>query len=327
LLALRLLGEIRDKYGAEIPARRLFETPTIEGLAARLSEQARTLEPAGNFLVPVQRGEPPAQPLFLVPGGWGGEIEFLVYGELSRQIDPTRPVWGLKARGAGTRDVPHASVNEMAADYLREIRRIQPHGPYLLAGECVGGICAYEMACQLENAGEQVALLVLLDTVVPTESHLNNYLDAEMRKRDAEAQQFSVHRRIRHHLDQMAGLSLGRKFGYVFNKAFRHENAEHRFNMPTAEHHPRGQKDYPVILLRHRLKPYSRTVALLLDEESSRFHGQLGWDKAGVAHVEPHVLPGTHLTYIRENGAAAAAKLRELLTQATTNLHHAPVTI
>src|SRR6185436_6797821 len=220
-----------------------------------------------KYLVPIQRGDPAVQPLFLVPGGWGGEVEFLVYGELSRQIDPARPVWGLKARGAGTAEPPHASVTEMAADYLREVRGIQPHGPYLLAGECVGGICAHEMACQLEQTGEEVALLVLLDTVVPSQYQLNSFtaaearrLEEEMRKREAGARELTMRRRIRHHLDRMSGLSLGEKLGYISKKAFRRWKPDPACNGTVPNPHPRGQKDYPVTLLRHRLQPYYGAV-------------------------------------------------------------------
>ena len=324
LLALRLLGEIRGKFGIDIPARRLFETPTIAGLAEYVSAHTAAPAPPGEFLVSVQKGDASLRPLFLVSGGWGGEIEFLVYGELSRQIDPAQPIWGLKARGAGTGEAPHASVAEMAADYLCEVRRVQPRGPYLLAGECVGGICAHEMACQLEEAGENVALLVLLDTVVPTEDHLENYLDAESRKLAAEEEQFSVRGRIRHHLAQMSNLPIAGKIGYIFNKAMRRNASLPPTVQSPSEQHPRGQKDFPVTLLRHRLRRYRGTVTLIMDEESSRLHGTFGWEKMSGARLETHTLPGTHLTYIRENAATAAATLRELLRKATSD--HDPAT-
>ena len=182
------------------------------------------------------------------------------------------------------------------------------------------------MACQLEKAGEDVALLVLLDTVVPAHSQLKNYINAEAGKRDAEAQQFSLYRRLQHHLGKMSGLSLAGKFGYIFDKAFRRRKAEPASETAAPAQHPRGQKDYPVTLLRHRLQPYGGTVTLLIDEESSPLYGNLGWDKAPVARLETHILPGTHLTYIRENGASAAARLRALLIQSTSSLHHAPAT-
>ena len=70
LLALRMLTEIRAALGVEIPARRLFETPTIEGLATFVREHATTDSPEWKFLVQVQRGDTARRPLFLVPGGW-----------------------------------------------------------------------------------------------------------------------------------------------------------------------------------------------------------------------------------------------------------------
>ena len=53
----------------------------------------------------------------------------------------------------------------------------------------------------------------------------------------------------------------------------------------------------------------------------------VGWDEAPAAHLETHILPGTHLTYIRENAPIAAAKIRELLQHSSANFHHDPATV
>ncbi len=326
LLALRMLGEIRNKFGVEVPARRLFESPTVAALALFIAEHlpsADSLTGELRHLLPIRRGDASRHPLFLVPGGWGGEIEFLVYAELSRRMDPGIPIWGLKARGAGTAETPHASVPEMAADYLREIRKIQPTGPYFIAGECVGGLCAYEMACQLEEAGEELALLLLFDTTVPDSARIREYQRGESRKRVVEFWNNRVHGRVRHHLDKMAGLPLGKKFAYLLGKfGNRETRAATGPDVPIVEQHPRGQKDYPVTLMRHQLRRYGGRVTLLLDDETSRLHGHLGWDKAPVGQLETHVLPGDHITYIRDQAETAAAKVQELLHRASAQYLH-----
>ncbi|MEO6787878.1 MAG: SDR family oxidoreductase [Chthoniobacteraceae bacterium] len=322
LLMMQVVGRLRAQYRVELSLRDFLEASTIGGLAKLIGERLLAgLSPARQppSLISIQRGDPSRMPLFLIPGGWGGEVEFVVYAGLSQHIDPGLPIWGLQARCVGTDEPAHSSVPEMAADYLSDIRRIHPHGPFMLAGECIGGICAYEMACQLERNRESVALVVLLDTIVPTESQLEDFLEEEAAQRRIETQSITLRQRIRHHREQMSGLTLMEKFTYILGRAFRRKSQ----GAPPANEHPRGQKDYPPTLLRHRLQAYGGTVTLLIDEESSQLHGVLGWETIPVARLETHVLPGTHLSYIRENAATTGALLRDLLRQAASNPHHA----
>ena len=95
-------------------------------------------------------------------------MELLIYGRMAQYLGREFPCYGLRARASDRKQQPHASSKEMATDYIREMRAIQPNGPYLLVGGCVGGIVAYEMAQQLLAQGQQVALLALLDTPRPT---------------------------------------------------------------------------------------------------------------------------------------------------------------
>jgi pimeloyl-ACP methyl ester carboxylesterase len=85
------------------------------------------------------------------------------YAGLTTPLGADRPVYGLQARGLDGSGVLPASVTEMAADYLAHVRRVQPHGPYHLLGWSFGGLVAHEMAVQLQQSGEEVGLLSLLD--------------------------------------------------------------------------------------------------------------------------------------------------------------------
>ena len=303
LLAMELMARIKTEFGVEVSAARLFAAPTVESLAAFVSQPVAVVAtPTADFrfIVPIQRGETGRAPLFLVAGGWGGEIEFLVYAQIARHLGEAQPIYGLKARGAGTGEPPHENVREMAVDYLRELRSVQPHGPYLLAGECVGGICAHEMACQLREAGEEVALLMLFDTSVPSAAELANYLHAEDHRRAAENAPPPLATQLRRGVGQLV-----RKFIQPKAKAPRAAD--------SGNLHPRGQEQYPITLMTHPLRPYVGAVDLIVDADSARQFGKLGWDKAQVGELRIHTLPGDHLTYIREHAETAAEKFRELL--------------
>ncbi|MET9348790.1 amino acid adenylation domain-containing protein [Streptomyces termitum] len=159
LLAMKLLGRIRAELGADLGMRDLFEAPTPADLARRLT--GRLPDPAGtdalDVLLPLRPGGT-RPPLFCVHPAAG--ISW-VYTGLLRHLDPDRPVHGLQARGL--RGGSPASVTEIAEDYVREIRAVQPEGPYHLLGWSFGGVVAQAMAVALQAAGQEVALLALLD--------------------------------------------------------------------------------------------------------------------------------------------------------------------
>ncbi|MBN8226492.1 amino acid adenylation domain-containing protein [Corallococcus macrosporus] len=162
LLALRLVAAIREHTGQVLPMAALFQHSTVEQLAHRMRQEATALPPN---LVRLDAGTSSARPLFLVHGG-GGSV--LGYTELIRQLGHDRPVYGLSASGLDGGALPPASIEAMARDYLSQVRAVQPHGPYLLGGWSFGGLVALEMARQLQHTGEQVELLALMDSTVPT---------------------------------------------------------------------------------------------------------------------------------------------------------------
>lgn len=158
LLAVRLFTEVEKVFKVKIPLAVLFEAQTVAALARILREGVTS---AWSSLVEIQpRGDRP--PFFCMHGG-GGNV--LIYRDLSRHLGPEQPFYGLQSQGLdGARSYLNR-IEEMASLYVKEIKMIQPRGPYFLGGYCMGGTVAYETAQQLTAAGEEVALLALFDTL------------------------------------------------------------------------------------------------------------------------------------------------------------------
>jgi amino acid adenylation domain-containing protein/FkbH-like protein len=168
LLAVKLIAQIEKIFGRRLRVATVFQSPTIEQLAAVIREEIQEGSAlAGTSLVEIQsRGTRP--PLFLVHGAGGGM--FWGYVNLSRHLGTDQPVYGLKSRGLdGGEEL--GSIEEMAAKYVADIRALQPRGPYHLGGYCFGGNVALEMARQLQAQGEEVALLALLNCSPPNSEY------------------------------------------------------------------------------------------------------------------------------------------------------------
>ncbi len=160
LLAARLFPKIEKAFQMDLPLATLLEAPTIKQLAEIIS--SRNVHSLGSSLVAIQpSGTKP--PLFCVHGHMG---EIFYCRNLSRSLGVDQPLYGLRSQGLGG-EVPHHTVEEMAAHYLKEIRTLQPNGPYSLCGYCFGGMVAYEMARLLKLQGEDVALVVLFNAPAP----------------------------------------------------------------------------------------------------------------------------------------------------------------
>ncbi len=164
LLAVRLMAHVRERFGRDLPLATLFERPTVEHLAAALRQSG---DSAWSPLVVLQEGSPEGglrPPLFLIHPAGGGVLGYL---GAARRLGPGQPVYGLQAPGQLRGQQPIGRLEEMAAFYVDAVRAVQPAGPYRLGGSSFGGYAAFEMARQLREAGERVALVAVLDTYVP----------------------------------------------------------------------------------------------------------------------------------------------------------------
>jgi acyl transferase domain-containing protein/thioesterase domain-containing protein len=172
LLALELKNNLEGRLDFTLPMAKLMEGPSIESLAvetARLladsaTDGAAAAEEVWEPLLAL-RATGTRPPLVLLPA-LGGDVR--CYGELVQQLGDDQPVYAFRPRGADQELPPHLTIDAMIADYLEALRALQPAGPYHLAGWSTGGIFAFALAESLERAGEEVALVAMFDTPLPS---------------------------------------------------------------------------------------------------------------------------------------------------------------
>jgi amino acid adenylation domain-containing protein len=162
MLGVRVLARVEQVFAKKLPLASIFQARTI----ARFGELLKRSEkPPDSFsLVPIQ-AQGTRRPLF--------GVHFLRYQALASHLGTDQPIYGLRygiAASTGDSEIAMpGTIEELAGHYIREMRVMQPEGPYLLMGYSFGGGEAYEMARQLWEQGQRVGLLTLLDARISIE--------------------------------------------------------------------------------------------------------------------------------------------------------------
>jgi amino acid adenylation domain-containing protein len=337
LLAMALLSRLRETFEVELPVRTLYTYPTVAGVASRIETQWHSGRPlkerdtaAWSFLFPLKAGNG-KRPVFFLPGGIGGDYEYLIYARMVHYIRGDYSFYGFRARSADGTQPAHGSVEEMAADYLKEIRSVQPEDPYFLVGNCIGGIVAYEIGCQLQEQGQRVALLALMDTYRPTRYRYLRYRVARLKERIRAERHRWQHSyyvvRSAYHWEELKKLGWANKFSYLFIKGAavmadlprklsqtKDSNGNGRSHKP--EHIEAVQESYIKTLRRYRPKPYNGRICIIVNEESYRKGSTLGWASLVSEGIEVYKARGDHEAYIRDHVQAVAKQLHECLEKA-----------
>jgi amino acid adenylation domain-containing protein len=296
LLAVRIVADVGKLFSTRLPLATLLQAPTVADLAEILRSKSST--PNWSSLVPIHSGGS-KPPLFLMHSHGGNVIE---YYALANQMDPDQPVYALQARGLDGRIVKGLSMEEMAASYVEEIRSFQPQGPYYLGGFCLGGSLALIAAQQMVEAGEKVALVVMIQTSHPDAIRFKPELTATQRlwysasKRiDLERENFS-HRGWKYILERCRHLwnRGGARASMLLDRVSKRESRDpsrlpmnYILEVLGVEH---GRA------LHHYLpRPYDGDVALF--RASKQLLGQnsdetLGWKGVLTGHVDVCEIPG-----------------------------------
>lgn len=204
LAAVRLFSKMRKLFGRSFPLSVLIQAPTVEKLADLLRRDGWT--PRWISLVPIQPGGS-KPPFFCVHGG-GGNV--LIYKDLAKHLGQDYPFYGLQARGLEGSGNYLTTVEDMADSYLLELQELQPEGPYHIGGFCMGGQIAFEMARKLVEKGQQVNLLVLID------SHNFNGRPLQWTLREKAR---NTTQKIEFHVSNILKLSLREQFAYFREKS------------------------------------------------------------------------------------------------------------
>jgi thioesterase domain-containing protein len=316
-LAVKLFAEIEKSFARNLPLATLFQAPTVRQLARVLRDEG--WQPAWSSLVTIQAGND-RKPFFCVHAAGGNVLE---YHDLARLLGPDQPFYGFQAKGLDGKSEPHTTIKQMAAHYLKEMREIQPDGPYLIGGRSSGGTIAFEMACQLEAIGEKVDVLALLDTfpagyfkLLPGNSSLTQRLTRRARKWQT-------------HVANLRGLNTSGKVRYLATKLrYAPPKAKHKIYRRAYKLYQRIGKPLPPVLRNieelnfaavkdYQPQVYSGDVLLFLASDlTADYDSKDGWRELVRGQIETHEIPGNHLNIIKEPGVRELAeKLRASLAK------------
>jgi amino acid adenylation domain-containing protein len=288
LSAVRMLALIEKTFGQKLPLVTLFQAPTIEELAVVLQKDRSDL--AWPRLMPIKpSGSKP--PLFAVAIPRANPLG---YAFLARRLDNDQPLYVLQSQLLLEEETEtyQGDLKDLAARYLKEVRLLQPEGPYYLIGQCQGAHIAFEMAVQLQEQNQRVAFLGILDTEsIDTLSYLWYVRRLHTRS---------------HYYWRRLGALLGAPFEEQRSLLSRKSKSiiarvGRMFSL-------NGQTDSralarPAKFLKPSLALYRRRITLFRVQKQQYWRKRdlyKGWGKRTTGGVDVHILPGEHLIMFRE---------------------------
>lgn len=160
IIAAMLIRRIRQEFGKKLPLSVMIKASTIAELERVI--KAKETGSTSSLIAIQPNGNKPA--LYCIHGGWG---HVLFYRNLSKYLGNDQPLYALQALGLNGKEQPLRRMEDMAAYYITQIKKVQPKGPYNFAGYCFGAIVAFEMARQLMSMGEETTYLASFNGLAP----------------------------------------------------------------------------------------------------------------------------------------------------------------
>jgi amino acid adenylation domain-containing protein/FkbM family methyltransferase len=167
LKAAMMVDTLQKEWGLTLPLLEIFKSPTIRLLARAVKScppGISSSSPKAKNLVLLRQGSAPDRHLFFIHAG-SGEVD--AYLDLCQGLSSAFNCWGIRAERLSHCSPRNLTIQRIAAAYIEKIKAVQAHGPYCIAGWCIGGTFAFEMVRQLEGMGQRVDLLALINTAPP----------------------------------------------------------------------------------------------------------------------------------------------------------------
>ncbi len=275
--AVRVLNKIIELTGRRLHLAILFKAPTIEQLVNHLQKESDTAD--SSLLVPIQP-QGSKRPFFCVGGHTDNPFMFK---ELAEHLGPAQPFYAFRFPQEVEEDEADldTKVEPLAESYIREMRQLQPEGPYLIGGYCFGGKVAFEMAQRLRREGHEVGLLMICQIFLPGSTRVAG-----------------AGPKVRYHLDNLTQLPLLEKPVYLGKMV------KSRILKTTRKYSP--DLGRPLLKAMHETAyvPQRYPGRLILFRASEQPDGfdydpYMGWQNLA-AEVELQEIPGNRQTTYKE---------------------------
>ena len=305
LLAARMMARIETAFGERLRLATLFQVPTLRGLAGLLRTREEAAPADDHQILRVQ---PAGAQIPIIAINNSG-----VFHPLSRQLGTERPFIAVQLVDPDQPTaLPTRSFEALAADYVALIRRVRPHGPYVLMGWCVAGVIAFEVAQQLRAAGEEVRLLVMVDSWAPGFTRSVSRWRARLARLSYHSQVAAGHLgRLLRGRSSLAAV-LGRCGAVRRSRWVAGAKAAGFLSAIPAEDSDRWLQDYlGEHQSRYTPKLYPGQTLLLVRSTMPKglfSRREFGWRALATGRLDVASIPGDHLSIFTGDGAATMAR-------------------